>query len=213
MKHLQDRLQQAGVQTLSTEELLSLSLGSSHAEKDLHQKLVPFLANGLRGVMRTELGEMCESYGLSLITAIQVQVILELARRLNVQSEEKYQIHGAEEAAKLVMAEMTHLDYEQIRIVTLDTKHCVLTNTILYQGTLDASVVRVAEVFRLAITRKAASIILFHNHPSGNPVASPEDIEITMQVVNAGKLLEIELLDHIIIGDNCFKSLRESLRW
>ena len=88
-----------------------------------------------------------------------------------------------------------------------------MANIVLYQGTLSQTSVRIAEMFRPAIARKAASILLFHNHPSGDPTPSPEDMDVTRQVVEAGELLDIDLLDHIIIGDNRFISLRERLQW
>jgi DNA repair protein RadC len=109
--------------------------------------------------------------------------------------------------------DMMYLDTEQMRVLVLDTKHYVLANLTLYQGTINSAVLRTAEIFRPAITRKAPSIVVCHNHPSGDPLPSPEDEDVTTQLVAAGKVLEIEVLDHIIIGNPGSVSLRERMNW
>jgi DNA repair protein RadC len=100
-----------------------------------------------------------------------------------------------------------------MRVLVLDTKNYVLANVLMYRGTINSSVLRVAEIFRPAITRKAANIIVCHNHPSGDMTPSPEDLDVTKQLVEAGKALEIEVLDHIIIGNPRYVSLKERMRW
>jgi DNA repair protein RadC len=104
---------------------------------------------------------------------------------------------------------MSFLDQETFVVVLLDTRNRVLAKHTLYQGTLNASHVRVCEVFREPIRRNAASIILAHNHPSGDPTPSPEDASVTRQLVTSGRLLDIEVLDHLVIGQQRFVSLRE----
>src|SRR5436309_10316604 len=111
------------------------------------------------------------------------------------------------------MMEMTYLDHEQMRILILDTKNQVIDNISRYQGTVNSSVLRAAEIFRPAIIRNCPGLILCHNHPSGDPTPSPEDIEATKHLVAAGRILDIELVDHIIIGHQRFVSLKEHLRW
>ena len=109
---------------------------------------------------------------------------------------------------------MEFLDHEQLRVLVLDTKNRVMLNTAMYQGTINSSVLRAAEIFRPAITRKYPNIIVCHNHPSGDPTPSPEDIAVTEQLIEAGKYLGIDLIDHLIIGSNTrFVSLKERLRW
>ena len=111
------------------------------------------------------------------------------------------------------MMEMTYLDHEQMRILILDTKNQVIDNISRYQGTVNSSVLRAAEIFRPAIIRNCPGVIVCHNHPSGDPTPSPEDIAVTEQLVEAGKVLDIDLLDHLVIGNHRFVSLKERLRW
>ena len=109
--------------------------------------------------------------------------------------------------------EMAFLDHEQMRILVLDTKNRVVENISRYQGTVNSSVLRAAEVYRPAVIRNCPAIIICHNHPSGDPTPSPEDISVTQQLVAAGQHLDIELVDHLVIGNQRFVSLKERLRW
>ena len=111
------------------------------------------------------------------------------------------------------MMEMSYLDHEQMRILVLDTKNQVVENINRYKGTVNSSVLRAAEIYRPAIARNCPGVIICHNHPSGDPTPSPEDIEVTQQLVAAGRLLDIELIDHIVIGKQRYVSLKERLRW
>ena len=108
--------------------------------------------------------------------------------------------------------EMAFLDHEQMRILVLDTKNRVVENISRYQGTVNSSVLRAAEVYRPAVIRNCPAIIICHNHPSGDPTPSPEDISVTQQLVAAGQHLDIELVDHLVIGNQRFVSLKERLR-
>lgn len=108
---------------------------------------------------------------------------------------------------------MAYLDHEQLRVILLDAKNQVVENIPLYRGTINSSVLRAAEIFRLALVRNCPGIIVCHNHPSGEPEPSPEDIAVTEQLVQAGKVLDVELVDHLVIGDHRFVSLKERLRW
>ena len=132
---------------------------------------------------------------------------------MNSNSDEKYQIKSPVDAANLVMPEMAYLDHEQMRILVLDTKNQVVENISRYQGTVNSSVLRAAEVYRPAIIRNCPGVIICHNHPSGDPTPSPEDIAVTEQLVQAGRQLDIELVDHLIIGNQRFISLKERMRW
>src|SRR5436305_10162991 len=112
------------------------------------------------------------------------------------------------------MPEMAHLDHEEMRVMVLDTRNSVVANLLLYQGTVNSSVLRASEIFRPAVTRKCPGIIICHNHPSGDPTPSPEDIAVTEQLVHAGNVLDVDLIDHLVIGqNNRFVSLKEQLRW
>jgi len=218
MKRLRERLQRYGSQTLLTEELLAiiLSIGSTRAGiLELAEKLLARYGE-LGRLMQADSGELKHDYGLGEARVALLQATLELGRRLNVpQTEEKYQIISPADAARLVMPEMAYLDHEQVRVLVLDTKNQVVCDMVLYQGTVNSSVQRAAEIFRPAITRNCPGIIICHNHPSagGSPEPSPEDIEVTNQLVAAGKVLDIDVVDHLIIGGHQFVSMKERLRW
>ena len=167
-----------------------------------------------RGLMRADFMELCKEYGLGTAKTAQLKSALEIGRRLSLtQLDEKYQIKSPADAANLVMMEMAFLDHEQMRILVLDTKNRVVENISRYQGTVNSSVLRAAEVYRPAVIRNCPAIIICHNHPSGDPTPSPEDIAVTQQLVAAGQQLDIELVDHLVIGNQRFVSLKERLRW
>jgi DNA repair protein RadC len=213
---LRERLHQSGPGELSNGELLSLILSPSADTAVLLTRVETLIcaSGGLVWLMRTDYAALRHEYGLSEAKAAQLQAVLELARRLMQPAVSgKYQIVSPEAAAKLVMADMAFLDHEEIRVLVLDTKNNVLANIRLYQGTLNSTCLRAVEVYRPAIIRNAAGIMVVHNHPSGDPTPSPEDQEATSQLVEAGKLLDIDLVDHIIIGHNRYVSLRERMRW
>ena len=123
--------------------------------------------------------------------------------------EERPQIRTPADAANLVLTEMGLLEQEHLRVMLLDTKNCVLETPTIYVGSLNTSLIRVGELFREAIRANCASLIVLHNHPSGDPTPSPEDVAVTRQIVEAGKLLDVEVLDHLIIGRQRFVSLKE----
>ncbi len=135
---------------------------------------------------------------------------IELGRRIRLETvDEKAAIHSPADAAALVEYEMSALQQEHLWVINLDTRNRLINIERLYQGSLNSSTVRVGELFRGAIQKNAAGIIVVHNHPSGDPAPSPEDINLTRSVVQAGKLLDIELLDHLVIGRGRFISLKE----
>ncbi len=123
--------------------------------------------------------------------------------------EQRFVVRSPADVAQLLLAEMSHLEQEHFRVVFLDTRNQVLGTETIYIGSLNSSHIRVAEVFRDAIKRNCAAIIVAHNHPSGDPSPSPEDVSVTRELASAGELLDIELLDHLIIGQQRFVSLRE----
>lgn len=122
---------------------------------------------------------------------------------------ERTQIKSPTSVAQLLMLEMSHLDHEHFRAVLLDTKNRVQDIVTIYVGTLNAAMIRVSEVFKEAIKRNSAAIIICHNHPSGDSNPSPEDVMVTRRIVDAGRLLEIEVLDHLVIGQGRYVSMRE----
>jgi DNA repair protein RadC len=211
-----ERLQHYGSQALSTSELLAIILRTGTTQDNVIELASKLLAKygGLAGLMRAEFSELCNEYGLGVAKTAQLKAALEIGRRMGMlQSEERYQIRSSADAANLVMQDMMYLDHEQMRIIVLDTKNQVIENVARYQGTVNSSVLRAAEVFRPAVIRNCPGVIVCHNHPSGDPSPSPEDVAVTKQLVEAGIHLDIELIDHIIIGSHRFVSLKERLRW
>lgn len=213
-KELCERLQRYGAATLSTAELFFVVLGTVLSESSNEHTQAPIGNYNLRELLRSDFGELCQRYDLDVEKAAQLQALLEIARRLTIpDANERYIIRSTQDAANLVIPDMAFLDHEQLRVLVLDTKNGVVANQVLYQGTVNSSVLRISEVFRMAITRKCPGIIVCHNHPSGSLIPSPEDIQVTTQLLEAAKLLEIDLIDHLIIGGHNFLSLRERLKW
>jgi DNA repair protein RadC len=211
-----ERLQHHGPRALSNAELLAIILRTGTTRDNVLELAGKLLAkySGLGGLMRADFIEICNEYGLGSAKTAQLKAALEIGRRLGMlQSDEKYQIKSPTDAANLVMMEMAFLDHEQMRILILDTKNQVVENISRYQGTVNSSVLRAAEIYRPAILRNCPAVIICHNHPSGDPTPSPEDIAVTEQLVAAGQHLDIELVDHLVIGNQRFVSLKERLRW
>ena len=218
-KHVLEHSQQYGVEALSTAELFTLILcgnGAANAiqrEKAL-QAIQRLLAerSSTAAIVSTDVYELFAAEFDDKL-AYRLVALLELHRRLARPAEQRYQIRCPGDAARLVMPQMSHLKTEQMRVLVLNTKNQVVLDRVLYQGTANSAVVRVAEVYRPAVVRNCPAIILCHNHPSGDPTPSEEDIATTEQVVLAGKLFDIELVDHLIIGNSTYTSLKEKSRW
>ena len=207
-----ERLAKHDARSLSNAELVAILLrvgvGGENVV-DLSRRLLHELGE-LPGLARASIADLQSVKGIGLAKAAQIKAALELGRRVALASPEtKPQINSATDAANLLLGEMSYLDQEHMRVLLLDTKHRVLDSPTVYKGSLNTSVVRIGELFRQAIRRNCAAIIIAHNHPSGDPTPSPEDVSVTQQIVNAGRLLDIEVLDHLIIGEQRFLSLRE----
>ncbi len=142
--------------------------------------------------------------------AIRIEAALELGRRMMAATHEPRQaIISAGDAAGLLMPDMMLLEQEHMRLILLNSRHEVISTPTIYKGSLHTAVVRVAEVFKDALRQNAAALVVSHNHPSGDPSPSPEDIVVTRSCVKAGKLLGVEVIDHVIIGYNRYVSLKE----
>jgi DNA repair protein RadC len=159
---------------------------------------------------RATFQEVQNQHGIGAAKAAQIKAAIELGRRLSVVApEERPTIHSPADAAALVMYEMSALEQEELRVLLLDIRNRVLDVVKVYRGSLDSSQVRVGELFKAAIRRNAAAVIVVHNHPSGDPSPSPDDIALTRAIVQAGKLLDVEVLDHLVIGQGRYISLKE----
>ncbi len=211
-----ERLQKYGADVLSTGELLAIILRTGTTRDnviEMANKLV-IKYGGLSGLMTAEFHELCTEYGLGLAKAAQLKAALELGKRLSLlEPDMKVQIKSADEAARFVRLDMMYLDHEEMHVLILDTKNHLIDRVKLYKGTVYSSVTRNAEIFRAAIIRNCPHIIVCHNHPSGDPTPSPEDIDFTRDLVKGAELLDIELLDHLIIGNPRYISLKERLHW
>ncbi len=211
-----ERLQHFGPQALSLAELLAIILRTGTRGDNALELANKLLSKygGLAGLVRADFRELCAQHGMGEAKSAQVKAALELGRRLALlQADARYRISTPAEAANLVVLELAYLDTDQMRVLLLDAKSQLVEKVSLYQGTANSSVLHAAEVFRLAIIRNCPGLILCHNHPSGDPTPSKEDIDATKQLVAAGRILDIELVDHLIIGHQRFVSLKEHLRW
>ncbi len=206
------RIREVGASALSDAELLAILLRSGIAGMNvlqLAQKLM-IEHGGWKGLQRVDFETLCQTHGIGDGKAAVIKATLEIARRLLLaEQEQRMQIRSPTDAAQLLMLEMSHLDQEHMRTVLLDTKNRVQAITTVYVGSLNASMVRVGELFKDAVRRNSAALIAVHNHPSGDPTPSPEDVLVTRQIVDAGKLLDIDVLDHIVIGMDRYVSMRE----
>ncbi len=207
-----ERLAEMGAQVLSNPELLAILLRVGTPGENavqVGQRLLRDL-NGLHGLHRATFEDLCGMHGVGPAKAAQLKAAIELGRRLALESpEERLTINSPKSAADLVVYEMTALEQEELWVMLLDTRNRLTHVDHLYKGSLNSSTVRVGELFKSAIRRNSASILLMHNHPSGDPSPSPEDVNLTRAVCSAGKMLDIDVLDHLVIAGGRFVSLKE----
>jgi DNA repair protein RadC len=207
-----ERLQYYGAAALSNAELLAILLRvGTHGENvvALSTRLLTKFG-GLDGLAKAGFGDLAGIKGIGAAKTAQLKAALELGRRLLLTSSDaRPQITSPVDAANLLMLEMGGLEQEHLRTLLLDTKNRVIAAQNVYVGNVNSSIIRVGEVFREAIRANATALIVAHNHPSGDPTPSPEDVQVTRSLVQAGSLLNIEVLDHLIIGHHRFVSLKE----
>lgn len=207
-----ERLILVGERSLSVSELLAIVIRTGVGGENVIRLAERTLAHfgGLPGIARASIKELTQVKGIGPAKAVEIKASLELGRRLIATTpKERPTVTSPSDAANLLMTEMSLLEQEHLRLVLLDTRNHVLSMPTIYIGSLNTSVVRVGELFRAAIKENAAALIVVHNHPSGDPSPSPEDVQVTGQIVSAGKLLDVDVLDHIIIGRQRFVSLKE----
>lgn len=207
-----ERLARLGSQALTTAELLAILLrvGVSGENAVLVGQRLLKTFGGLLGLHRAPYEELCHQRGLGEAKSAQIKAAIELGRRLSLESpSERPIISCPADAAALVAYEMSALEQEHLRVVLMDTRNRVLDIVEIYKGSVNSSQVHVGEVFKAAIRRNAVAIIVVHNHPSGDPTPSPDDIGVTRAIVQAGKLLSVDVLDHMIIGQGRWVSLKE----
>jgi len=207
-----ERMLADGPGVLSNAELLAILLRTgvqSESAVMLAQRLLRSVG-GLRGLAGSGLEQLCELRGIGPAKALQILAALELGKRMaRTELEAAPVIRSPQDVATLVMEDLRYLQQEHFVVLFLNTKNRVIAKETLSVGSLNAAIVHPREVFRSAIRRSAASVICVHNHPSGDPTPSTEDLQLTNRLSEAGQIIGIELLDHIIIGDRRFISLKE----
>jgi DNA repair protein RadC len=207
-----ERLEHYGPASLSTAELMAIILRVGSREENvimLAQRLLTCYG-GLSGLAAASYEELAGIKGVGRVKAIELKAAFELGKRLLVAApHERPTVKSPADAANLLLMEMGPLEQEHLRTVIMDSKNHVLKVHTVYIGSLNTAVVRVGELFREAIRLNAAAVIVAHNHPSGDPTPSPEDVRVTHQIVEAGKLLNIDVLDHLVIGQQRWVSLKE----
>lgn len=208
-----EKLYSHGVEALSNAELLALIIRTGHKEDtaiDVAQRILSIDNRGIGYLADVTLEELTMIKGIGQCKAAQILATIEIGKRLNRKGHhDKIKVTNPGIIADLMMDEMKFLNREHFKIAILDTKNQILAIENISVGTLNASIVHPREVFKIAIKRNANSIILIHNHPSGDPSPSNEDINITNRLIDSGNLVGIKVLDHIIIGDNKYISFKE----
>jgi DNA repair protein RadC len=210
-----ERLLHYGPQALATSELLAIVLRTGTKERSaigLAEHLLS-LHGGLRGVANASVDEIAQVKGLGQVKGVQIAACVELGRRLASHQEEvRPVIRTPEDVAYMLMPELRDSRKEHFKALMLDVKNRVLKTVTVSVGTLDSSIVHPRDVFKEAVAMSAAAIIVAHNHPSGDPTPSPEDRQITARLCEAGRVMGIEVLDHVVLGDGRWVSLKQ-LGW
>lgn len=207
-----ERLSKHGTQVLTNAELIAILLrvgvpGENAVE--LGRRLLDTFG-GISGLHRTPFDVVCEEHGMGPAKTAQIKAALELGHRMAEETHDEIPtIHSPEDAANLVMHRMSALEQEELHVILLDTRNRVIGIDQVYRGSVNSSQVHVGELFKTAIRRNTPAVIVVHNHPSGDPEPSPDDVVVTRAFVEAGNLLDIKVLDHLVIGNGRFVSLKE----
>ncbi|MFD1904592.1 DNA repair protein RadC [Paenibacillus rhizoplanae] len=207
-----ERMMHYGAESLSQAELLAILLRTgAHRESAIHiaQRLLSH-AGGLRGLADLSIEELTTINGIGPAKAVQLKAGIELGRRMaNSRLTEPVIIRSPQDAAEILTEQLRYLQKEHFICLFLNTKNHVIAQETLSMGSLNASIVHPREVFRAAMKCSSAAIICAHNHPSGDPTPSPEDISLTSRLMQAGEIVGIDVLDHLVIGDSSYVSLKE----
>ncbi|MGM0409666.1 MAG: RadC family protein [Bacillota bacterium] len=207
-----EKLIKYGVEKLSNSELLALIIRSGFAQRtavELSQDILNYF-QGLKGLINLSVEELETIKGVGIAKATQIKALIELSKRIHIaRGNLKSVVQSPQEVASLLMPKLRFLKQEVFGVVLLDIKNTIISTPIISKGGLNNSIVHPREVFKEAVKRSSAALILFHNHPSGVPTPSSDDIKITERLIKAGEIMGINVLDHIIIGDNTFSSMKE----
>lgn len=207
-----EKLISKGAAVLSNAELLAIILRTGRQGETVVQLATRLLkdSGGWPGLLRADFKQLRSTAGLGEVKACELLAVMEIGRRLLQDGpEQKRKIGTPADLADWLMLEMGGLPQEHLRVLQLNTRNQLTGHRDIYIGTINQSSVRPAELFKDAVRDHSAAILLVHNHPSGDPTPSPEDIRMTAQIVEAGRILDIEVVDHIIVGDQQYVSMRE----
>lgn len=206
-----ERLLKYGPETLSDAELLAIILGSGTRGMNVITVCRHILMNmSLKKLSKSTVFELTKMPGIGKTNACRIISVFELSRRLETYSEEpKRKISEPDDIYHYIYPKIREEKQEKFIVVCLDTKNQILSDITIFIGGLDFSIVQPREIFKAALLESAASVILIHNHPSGDPTPSREDIIITNRMIESGKMLGIQVQDHLIIGDGCYISLKQ----
>ena len=205
-EHPAYRLSHYGPGAISSSELLTLAIGAPDFDK-ANELLAR--SGGLVAMSRLSEAELHTRYGLTATQSRALRVAFELGRRLQLEEHRPTSISSPADAAAYLMTDMQDLEQEELRVMLLNTKNGVIGVETVYKGSVNTALIRVGEVLRPAVRANATYILVAHNHPSGDPMPSPEDLQVTGQIAAAGKMMDIGLLDHIVIGRGRYHSMKE----
>lgn len=206
-----ERLLQFGAEYLTNQELLAIVLGSGTKQRSVLEIATKLLNHfeTLANLKMATVEELTQLDGIGRVKALNLLAVFELGKRANLPNRlSRTVVKQPKDAADFLMPEMTQLLQEHFTVLFLNVKNEIMSQQTIFIGSLNASIVHPREIFREAVKKSAASIICAHNHPSGNPTPSPEDIEVTKRIAEAGLIIGIDLLDHIIIGDHRYISMK-----
>jgi len=207
-----ERLALAGPEALSNAELMAILLRVGIQGENAVRLAERLLAQhgGLVGLLKMSYQDLCKVKGIGPAKAAQLKAAVELGRRIAVASpQERPVINSPADAANLIMYEMRALHQEEVWVLFLDVRNRFMGKHEVYKGSLNTSMIRLGDLFREAVKRNAAAVIVAHNHPSGDPSPSPDDVAVTRMMVEAGRLLDIPVHDHLVIGMGRFVSMKE----
>lgn len=211
-----ERCLKEGPEHLSDAQLLSIIIRTGsreHSSLELSDKILAlnYPKKGILGLLHLSLPQLMSIHGIGQVKGIQLLCIGELSRRIWKYKalEQPLTFRDPKDVADYYQEDMRHREQEQFRMMIFNTKQMLLRDIMLTQGTVNASLAAPREIFVEALRYQAVSLILVHNHPSGDPEPSQEDVLLTRRITEAGNLIGVPLLDHIIIGDNSYVSLKE----
>ena len=207
-----ERLARLGPGALSDAELIAIILRSGAQGINVIDMATDMIRRyrTLGALARASFTELQQHHGVGEAKAAQIMAAIELGRRvMRAMPEDRPRVDSPETVARLLLPELAYADQEYVKVVLIDTRNTVIEMPTIYKGTLNTTSIRVGEIFKEAIKHNAAGIIIAHNHPSGDPTPSPEDVILTRRIVEAGKLLNIDVYDHLILGHNRWVSMKE----